>query len=362
MATEEFLELEKLKPKIVRNEKRNYNLVEFLKDHNMKAILLLTILFFSVFSIFNLQNMAAEVSNISYFLPPLRQIETGIDPINVTCTEGLELILKKSNGMPACVKPSSVATLIERGWGIHVLPDYVKDDNNNSEMFDSGTFGITTDNVNYYNDLVGYLAQPDTPGTYPGVVMIHEWWGLNDNIKQMAEALATKGYLVLAVDLYGTESATTTNDARQLMSSYDIENGISNMNGAVNFIVENYDVDNLASIGWCFGGAQSLNLALNNEDLDATVIYYGRLTSDQSQLSSINWPVLGIFAELDQGITVSSVNEFESSLNDLKIENEIYIYPDVDHAFANPSGMNYAPQETKDAWEKTLTFLKKHLK
>ncbi len=88
----------------------------------------------------------------------------------------------------------------------------------------------------------------------------------------MAEALATKGYLVLAVDLYGTEPATTTNDARQLMSSYDIENGISNMNGAVNFLLEN-NVESIGSIGWCFGGGQSLNLALNNQDMDATVIY-----------------------------------------------------------------------------------------
>jgi carboxymethylenebutenolidase len=96
--------------------------------------------------------------------------------------------------------------------------------------------------------------------------------------------------------------------------------------------------------------------------MDATVIYYGRLTSDPERLSSISWPVLGIFAGLDTGITAESVNEFEKTLNDLGIQNEIHIYPNVNHAFANPSGERYAPEETKDAWEKTLAFLEQTLK
>jgi carboxymethylenebutenolidase len=302
------------------------------------------------------------VHSIVYFSPPLKQIASGTAPENVTCTEGLQIIIKKSSGMPACVKPDSVAALIERGWGIHVLPDYIKDENNNSEIFDDGSYSITTENVNYSGDFVGFLAQPEAPGSYPGIVMIHEWWGLNDNIKQMAKHLASHGYIVLAIDLYGKEPATTTDEARQLMSSYDLEGGVTNMNNAANFLLENYQVNNLGSIGWCFGGGQSLNLALNNNNLNATVIYYGQLTTDESQLSSIKWPVLGIFAGLDQGIPVGTVNEFEISLNNLGIENEIYIYPGVNHAFANPSGMSYAPEETKDAWEKTIIFLEEHLK
>jgi len=299
-------------------------------------------------------------SQIAYFPPPLKQIANGVDLANVTCTEGLELILKKTNGIPACVKPTSVTVLIERGWGIHILPDYT-DENNNSEIFSDGPYSIIAENVSYFEDFTGYLARPDTLDTYPGVVMIHEWWGLNDNIKQMADDLAAQGYVVLAVDLYGVEAATTTDAARQLVSSYDVQNGISNMNGAVNFLFEN-NVESIGSIGWCFGGGQSLNLALNNQDMDATVIYYGQLTTDEAQLSSINWPVLGIFAELDQGIPVDKVNEFQLLLNNLGIENEVYIYPSVDHAFANPSGERYAPEETKDAWEKTLTFFEEHLK
>jgi len=96
--------------------------------------------------------------------------------------------------------------------------------------------------------------------------------------------------------------------------------------------------------------------------MDATVIYYGSLITEQEPLSNISWPVLGIFAELDQGISVESVNDFETSLDELDIPNEIHIYPGVDHAFANPSGERYAPDESKDAWQKTIEFLELNLK
>ena len=96
--------------------------------------------------------------------------------------------------------------------------------------------------------------------------------------------------------------------------------------------------------------------------MDATVIYYGYLVTDTEILSSIKWPVLGIFAEQDKGITVDAVNAFESSLNELEIQNDIIIYVEVDHAFANPSGDRYAPEESKDAWNKTLEFLESNLK
>jgi carboxymethylenebutenolidase len=103
-------------------------------------------------------------------------------------------------------------------------------------------------------------------------------------------------------------------------------------------------------------------LALNSEEhpLAATVIYYGNLVNDRESLSKIKWPVLGIFGDQDQSIPVDSVMQFEQALNEIGITNEIYIYPGVGHAFANPSGDNYAPKETADAWKKTLVFLEKY--
>ena len=131
---------------------------------------------------------------VAFFPPPLKQIQDGVEPDKVTCTEGLELILKLSNGNPACIKPTSSEKLIERGWAIHILPDYEKSENNNSVIFAMGDHYVQTENVNYFENSNGYLAKPITEGEYPGVVMIHEFWGLNDSIKQMAEKLASHGY------------------------------------------------------------------------------------------------------------------------------------------------------------------------
>lgn len=294
--------------------------------------------------------------------PPLKQILNGVEPFDVKCSHGLELVLKMLDGSPACIKPTSVEKLIERGWAIHILPDYQKSENNNSEIFEVGDFQVDTMNINYFQNANGYLAKPYEDGNFPAVVMIHEWWGLNENIKDMAEKLASHGYVVFAVDLYDGSVASTSDEARQLRSSFDEQYWIDNMNVASKYLKENYSPEKMGSIGWCFGGGQSLNLALNNNEMDATVIYYGQLVTEPEKLSTINWPVLGIFAELDQGIPPEQVNQFKSALDNLEIPNDIYIYPDVNHAFANPSGDRYAPEASMDAWQKTLTFLEMNLK
>lgn len=294
---------------------------------------------------------------------PRSQFLADIPANMIECTEGFELIMKKTNGMPACVKPETVSVLIERGWGIHILPNYENKDSNSGMLANNqGSFSVKTEDVVYFDNYTGFLAVPDAEGQdYPGVVMIHEWWGLNDNIKETAEELASHGYVVLAVNLFGKEAATTADEARQQISVYDPEVGTANMNGAVDYLEANYGVQKVGSIGWCFGGGQSLNLALSNPDMDATVIYYGSVTSDKERLASISWPVLGIFAGLDTGIPVESVKGFESSLDELGIQNEVHIYPNVNHAFANPSGDRYAPEETKDAWQKTIAFFHDNL-
>ncbi|WP_010194419.1 dienelactone hydrolase family protein [Candidatus Nitrosarchaeum limnium] len=299
------------------------------------------------------------IMSINAELPPLKQLKQG-HHVDVVCADGFQLVLKQSNGSPKCIKLSSVEKLIQRGWAIHVLT--YSDENNNSEIFTMGKYDVQTDTVNYSESNSGYLARPVSDESFPGVIMIHEWWGLNNNIKDMAKKLASHGYVVLAVDLYGGHVATTSEEARQLVTSFDKDNGVQNMDSAISYLDDNYSPESIGSIGWCFGGGQSLNLALNNPSLNATVIYYGSLVTDSDSLSVIHWPVLGIFAELDKGITTNTVHDFENSLNQLGIQNEIIIYPGVDHAFANPSGLNYAPEESQDAWQKTLEFLDSNLK
>lgn len=230
--------------------------------------------------------------------------------------------------------------------------------------------------VNYYDQANGYLVYPSASnenksgnnnGTLPAVVMIHENKGLNDHIKNMANLLARNGYVVLAVDLFKGEVTTDRNRSSEL-TQYIRDNpdiATANLQSAVKYLASlpNVNAEKIASLGWCFGGAQSLQLALNSQDhpLSATIIYYGRLITDNATLAKIKWPVLGIFGDQDSSIPVDTVKAFESALNSNNIPNEIYIFKGVGHAFANPSGDNYAPTETKDAWDKTLSFLDKHL-
>lgn len=219
---------------------------------------------------------------------------------------------------------------------------------------------ITTQDVAYYENVTGFLACPEDGETYPGVVVIHENRGLNDTIKAHAEKIAAEGFVALAVDLFG-RTVPTVEEGMALTAQYNPAKGMENMRAAVRYVKEK-GTGRVGSIGFCFGGAQSLNLALSGETLDATVIFYGRLNTDKGALAAIKWPVLGIFAGEDKHITPEHVHAFEQALAELGREKEIIIYPGVDHAFANPANPQYAPQETEDAWKRTLAFLKKHLK
>ena len=244
---------------------------------------------------------------------------------------------------------------------------------------DNSNLGVNLENrtVNYFDQASGYLVYPaltkenkdsnNKNDTLPAVIMIHENKGLNDNIKKMANLLARNGYVVLAVDLFKGEVTTDRNRSSEL-SQYVGDNqdiATANLKSAVKYLssLPNVNPEKIVSLGWCFGGGQSLQLALNSQDhpVAATIIYYGRLLTDNASLAKIKWPVLGIFGDQDKSISVDSVKAFEMALNSNGIPNEIYIYKGVGHAFANPSGENYAPKETRDAWQKTLAFLEKHV-
>jgi len=230
----------------------------------------------------------------------------------------------------------------------------------------------TKKSVNYFDSSSGYLAYPSSVNLankkIPGIIMIHENRGLNAYIKDMANTLARQGYVVLAVDLFRGQMATNNDQARLLYTSVRNNPGesIANLQSAVRYVSSLPFVDSskIASIGWCFGGGQSLQLALNsqNHPLVATILYYGTpLITDAQQLSKIKWPILGIFGDKDQANPLPLINKFKVALDANKINNDILIYRGLGHAFANPSNQNYAPKETADAWQKTLSFLKKYV-
>ena len=255
-------------------------------------------------------------------------------------------------------------------------------------LADNNTTTATTEGlqinkeVKYFDNASGYLVYPSTAATsttnssnastgkkLPAVIMIHEFWGINDNIRSMARTLAKQaGYVVLAVDLFKGQSTKDPNQATILVKSVrdNPQEAISNLQAAVKYVSSLPFVNSskIASLGWCFGGGQSLQLALHSEQqpLAATVLYYGTpLVTDKQALSNIKWPVLGIFGDHDQANPLPLINTFKAALDNDGITNEVLIYKGVGHAFANPSGANYAPQQTADAWQKTLTFLSKYL-
>jgi carboxymethylenebutenolidase len=210
--------------------------------------------------------------------------------------------------------------------------------------------------------LKGFLARPkNAAGPLPGLIVIHEWWGLNDNVRAMTRRLAGEGYAALAVDLYGGKVAEDAESASQLVLATDEEGAIPNLSRAYDFL-KNRKARKVGVLGWCFGGGWSLQtaIALGNK-LGAVVIYYGRPDFDRERLGKLGAPVLGLFGGKDQGIPVESVRKFESTLKELGKSVEIHVYDTADHAFANPSGGNYNAEAAKDAWEKTRAFLKKNL-
>ena len=230
--------------------------------------------------------------------------------------------------------------------------------------------------VNYFDSANGYLTYPLSANEsqigkiikFPAVIMVHEWWGLNDNIKDMANLLARQGYVVLAVDLFGGHIAADASEAQRLvqMVGNNEQTAIDNLKAAVKYAssLSNVDGSRIGAMGWCFGGGQALQLAINSQDhpLSAAIVYYGTpLITDKATLSKIKWPVLGIFGDKDAAISTNQINEFKDSLDANGIINQIITYKGLGHAFANPSGPNFAPKETQDAWQKTSLFLKKYL-
>ncbi len=214
--------------------------------------------------------------------------------------------------------------------------------------------------------LKGYLALPEATGKRPAIILIHEWWGLNDDIRAKADLFAKQGYVALAVDLYDGQATTKASEARKLAGNVrqNMDAAFDNLKAAIAFLQQHPQVDStrLASIGWCFGGGWSYQLAKNNLGVKASVIYYG-FFNPQDDLSKMRAEIIGHFAEKDRAIRVDNVKEFQAKLKTLGGHHEIYIYPNTTHGFASRPGENpnYAKQAAEQAWQRTLAFLKKYL-
>jgi carboxymethylenebutenolidase len=211
--------------------------------------------------------------------------------------------------------------------------------------------------------LTGYLATPRGGAAGgPALIVIHEWWGLNDNIRSMARRLAGEGYTALAVDLYGGSVAETPDQAMKLVRSVDEAAANENLRAAYHYL-EGRGAARIGVIGWCFGGGWSLQTALLFPDsLDAAVIYYGHLVTDPEKLAGLRVPIQGHFGAEDSSIPLDQVHRFGAVLDSLGVPEHMYVYQGAGHAFANPSGTRYVEAAADTAWTRTLAFLAEHLK
>lgn len=214
-------------------------------------------------------------------------------------------------------------------------------------------------------NVVGYLARPKTQGKHPTLILIHEWWGLNDNIRTLADDFAKQGYVALAVDLYAGKTATTPEQAKALATSVreNTKDAFDNLKAAVAYVggSPSADTSRMAAVGWCFGGGWSYQMAKNDLGVKASVMYYGQF-APEDDLQMMKAHILGHFAEDDTVIAVDNVKEFEAKLKTHSGEHQVFIYPNNGHGFANENSDNYDPQAAQQAWARTLDFLAKQLK
>lgn len=203
-----------------------------------------------------------------------------------------------------------------------------------------------------------YLSLPAGPGPHPGIVVIHEWWGLNGHIEHWADRLASAGWAALAVDLYDGKVATDRDAAMAAVKAVEPARAIAVIGDGLAFLRTDARVQApvRAVIGWCFGGGYALETALAFPDLDGAIMYYGRFDPDPAKLRAIKARVLGVFGDRDQGIPPAEVEKLDAALEQAGVDAQILRY-DADHAFANPSNPKYDRKNAADAWDKVLTFL-----
>ncbi|MCH8161220.1 MAG: dienelactone hydrolase family protein [Chloroflexi bacterium] len=209
----------------------------------------------------------------------------------------------------------------------------------------------------------GYLATPAS-GSGPGVIVIQEWWGLVPHIKDVADRLASEGFVALAPDLYNGKTASEPDEAGKLMMELNIDEAARDMSGAVDYLIglDAATGEKAGCVGFCVGGGLSMYLASQNANIGACVIYYGVLPMAQADNANIQAPILGHYADNDDFLKVDAVRELESNLKGLGKDVQFHIYEGTEHAFFNDSRPDvYNADAAKQSWERTLTFFRQHL-
>jgi len=212
--------------------------------------------------------------------------------------------------------------------------------------------------------VAGLLAAPSTPGHHPALILVHEWWGLNDFAKGKAQQLAAQGYVTLAVDLYRGPVATDPDTAHQLSRGLPEDRAKRDLAAAFAFLAARPDVEarEIATIGWCMGGGYALEEALQEPRLAAAVIYYGRLPTDAAAIAGIKARLLGNFGMEDKGIPPQAVSAFEKQARAAGVSVDLKEYPGAGHGFASSADSKvFRTEAAQDADRRALEFLEKSL-
>lgn len=210
----------------------------------------------------------------------------------------------------------------------------------------------------------GYLAAPVLDRAVPGVVLIQEWWGIDEHIKDVAGRLAAEGFVVVAPDLYRGEVAREPSDARRLAMGLVQEVALADIQGAADYLssLPSVEPKQVGVVGFCMGGGLALMAAYRGRGFGASVVFYGGgVRPTPAELQAVSAPILGLYGEADASIPVAQVRELERKLGELGKASEFKIYPGASHAFFNDTRPSYNPEAAADAWERTLAWLRQHL-
>jgi carboxymethylenebutenolidase len=225
---------------------------------------------------------------------------------------------------------------------------------------------IVTESVEYPSNGqkgMGYLAKPGDGQPHAAVVVIQEWWGLEEHIKDVARRFASEGFVALAPDLYHGKVATEPDEAMKLVMAMDRERAANDIDGAVAYLTGLSDVapKRVGMIGFCMGGALTLFSACRNPNVGAAADFYGGNMGDLSQVQSLHGPLFAAFGETDESIPPQKIEELRQALQAAGKEFEIKVYPGAPHSFFNDTRPSYRSEASQDAWQKSLALFREKL-
>jgi len=209
----------------------------------------------------------------------------------------------------------------------------------------------------------GYLARPEGEGSFPGVIVVQEWWGLNDHIKNIADRFAQQGYAALAPDLYRGVVTTEPDQARKLVMELDLDSAIGQIqSGIAHLLAQDFVLGNsVGTVGFCMGGRLVLKAATITPQVAATVAFYGTpLSADE--VNQVTAPVMGSYGALDGGIPATNVDAMRDALEAAGVAHDVKMYEGAQHAFFNDTRPSYHKEAAQDAWTRTLAWFEQYVK